>query len=135
MSEETVGVVRGIYEAFGRGDVEAVLGTFHADIEWYEAEGMPNGGLFRGPEAVATNVFAPIVEDVEGFAVEPGELIDGGDEVVALGHYTGRGRRTGTEMRVPFAHAWTIRDGKAARFRQYVDTVTFNQVVGQPAAV
>ena len=31
---------------------------------------------------------------------------------------------------LPFAHAWTVRDGKVARFREYSDTVTFNSVIG-----
>ena len=131
MSEETVEVVRGIYDAFGRGDVEAVLAAFDGDIEWNEAEGMPYGGVHRGPEAVAANVFGPITQDVEGFTVNPEEYFESGEEVVSLGRYTGRGARTGTELTIPYAHAWTIRAGKAARFRQYVDTAKFNEAVGQ----
>ena len=68
MSAQNVEFVKGIYGAFGRGDVPAVLGAFAEDIEWFEAEGMPYGGLYRGPDAVAQNVFGPITEDVEGFA-------------------------------------------------------------------
>ncbi len=55
--------------------VPAVLGAFAEDIEWFEAEGMPYGGLYHGREAVAQNVFGPITEDVEGFTITPEELI------------------------------------------------------------
>ena len=60
MSDQSVEFVTGIYEAFGRGDVPAVLGAFTDDIEWHEAEGMPYGGMHRGGEAVAQRVFGPI---------------------------------------------------------------------------
>ena len=81
MSEQNVEFVKSIYGAFAEGDVPTVLGSFADDIEWFEAEGMPYGGLHRGPEAVAQNVFGPITEYVEGFAVTPEELIGSGATV------------------------------------------------------
>ncbi len=133
MSEQSVEFVEGIYGAFARGDVPGVLGSFADDIEWYEAEGMPYGGLHRGGEAVAQNVFGPIAEDVEGFAVTPEELIGSGGTVAAVVRYTGTGKATGKALDVQVVHVWDIRDGKAARFRQFIDTVKFAEVV--PAAV
>ena len=75
MSEQGVEFVEGIYGAFARGDVPAVLGAFAEDIEWYEAEGMPYGGLHHGPEAIAQKVFGPITEDIDGFALVIEEFI------------------------------------------------------------
>ena len=43
VSEQSIEFVKGVYGAFTRGDVPAVLGAFADDIEWYEAEGMPYG--------------------------------------------------------------------------------------------
>jgi uncharacterized protein len=34
-----VEIVRGMYEGFARGDVDAVLGALDPNIEWTEAEG------------------------------------------------------------------------------------------------
>jgi ketosteroid isomerase-like protein len=133
MSEQNVELVNGIYGAFARGDVPAVLGAFTDDIEWFEAEGMPYGGLHRGGEAVAQNVFGPISEDVEGFAVTPEELIGSGTTVAAVVRYTGTGKATRKALDVPAVHVWEIRDGKLARFRQFIDTVKFAEVV--PAGV
>jgi len=133
MSEQNVELVKGIYGAFARGDVPAVLGAFAEDIEWFEAEGMPYGGLHRGGEAVAQNVFGPIAEDVEGFAVTPEEVIGSGATVAAVVRYTGTGKATGKALDVPAVHVWDIRDGKLARFRQFIDTVKFAEVV--PAGV
>ena len=60
MGEQSVEVVKGIYEAFGRGDVPAVLAATADDIEWYQAEGMPYGGLHHGRDAAARNVLGPL---------------------------------------------------------------------------
>ena len=133
MSEQSVEVVNRAYAAFAEGDVPAVLGVFADDIEWHEAEGMPYGGVYRGGEAVAQNVFGPISEDVEGFGITPEELIGSGATVAAIVRYTGTGKATGKALDVPVVHVWDIRDGKLARFRQFIDTVKFAEVV--PAGV
>jgi ketosteroid isomerase-like protein len=135
MSEQSIEFVRGVYGAFARGDVPAVLGAFADDIEWYEAEGMPYGGLHRGGGAVAQKVFGPITNDVDGFALVTEELIGSGTTVVAVVRYTGTGKATGKALDLPAVHIWDIRDGKLARFRQFIDTVKFAEVVSVPAAV
>jgi ketosteroid isomerase-like protein len=135
MSDQSVDVVKGIYGAFAQGDVPGVLGAFTEDIEWYEAEGMPYGGLHRGRDAVAQQVFGPITEDVEGFAVTPEELIGSGATVAAVVRYTGTGKATGKALDVPVVHVWDVRDGQAARFRQFIDTVKYAEVVPADVSV
>ena len=132
MGEQSVDVVRGVYEAFGRGDVPAVLGAMADDIEWHEAEGMPYGGVYHGGEAVAQNVFGPITQDVVDFAVTAEEFIASGDAVAAVVRYTGTGKATGKQLNLPVVHVWDVRDGKIAQFRQFIDTAKFLEVV--PAA-
>jgi len=133
VSEQNVEFVKGVYGAFDRGDVPAVLGAFAEDIEWVEADGMPYGGVYRGPEAVAQNVFGPITEDVDGFALVREEFIASDGTVAAVVRYTGTGKATGKTLDVPAVHVWEIRDGKLARFRQYIDTVKYAEAV--PASV
>ncbi len=132
MGEQSVDVVRGVYQAFGRGDVPAVLGAMADDIEWHEAEGMPYGGVYHGGEAVAQNVFGPITQDVVDFAVTAEEFIASGDAVAAVVRYTGTGKATGKQLNLPVVHVWDVRNGKLAQFRQFIDTAKFLEVV--PAA-
>ena len=132
MSEENIAFVRGVYDAFGRGDVDAVLGAFAEDIDWQEAEGMPYEAQ-RGPQAVAENIFGPVTTDIEGFSAAPEEFYAGGDEVVAIGRYTGTAAESGKPLDIPFVHAWTVRDGKIHRFRQYTDTAVFNATIAVEA--
>ncbi len=129
MAGQSVEVVRGVYEAFGRGDVPAVLGAMADGIEWCEAEGMPYGGVYRGGEAVAQNVFGPITEDIQDFAVTPEEFIASGDTVVAVTRYTGTGKATGKALDLSVVHVWDVRDSRIERFRQFADTAKFLEVV------
>ncbi|HVC84196.1 MAG TPA: nuclear transport factor 2 family protein [Solirubrobacteraceae bacterium] len=135
MGEQSVEVVKGVYASFARGDVPAVLGAFADDIEWHEAEGMPYGGVYRGGDAVVQNVFAPIATDVEGFAVTPEEFIASGDAVAAVVRYTGTGKVTGKPLDLPVVHVLDVRDGKVTRFRQFIDTVKFAEVVPADVSV
>jgi ketosteroid isomerase-like protein len=115
-------LVRSVYEAFATGDVPSVLAALDPQIEWIEAEGFPTAGTYRGPEAVVSGVLGPLTTEWQGFSVVPNEFIDGGDTIVALGRYAGSFKGTGKAMSCDFAHVWTLRDGKAVRFRQYVDS-------------
>ena len=134
MSEENLALIRSTYEAFGRGDVPAVLGALDENIEWYSAEGLANGGLHRGPQAVAEEVFGALGQDFETFTVTPEEFYADGDEVVAIVRYRGTGAANGKSLDTPAVHAFTVRDGKVTRFRQFVDTVVYNEATGVGAA-
>ena len=120
--------VRAIYEAFGAGD-GARLAEILSDTHWVEAEGMPYGGTYRGFDEVAANVFGPIGRDVEGFTAIPDEIIAAGhDRVLAIGRYRGTG--AAGPLDTPFAHLWTVRDGRVTHFVQHVDTHLFRRAVG-----
>ena len=121
--------VQAVYDAFAKGDIPTVLGFLSADIDWTEAEGFPYAGTYHGPKAVLEGVFMRLGSEWEGYAAVPDELIDGGDTVVALGKYSGTYKRTGKSFQANFAHVWKIRDGKAFRFVQYVDTLLIHRAL------
>jgi ketosteroid isomerase-like protein len=127
MSQDNVAVVRRIYEAFAKGDVPTVLSLFDPKIEWWEAENFiyADGNPYIGPEAVLTGVFMKLGEEWEGFGVSPEGLLDAGDTVVSHGYYIGTYKRNGEKVRAQFAHFFSLRDGKVARFQQYADTAQF----------
>jgi ketosteroid isomerase-like protein len=129
MSEENVRVAKQTYEAFGRGDVPAVLENFHADVEWHVAEGLPWGGVHTGRDAVAEDVFGSLLAAFDGFTVNTERFIDSDDFVVALGRYSGRGRETGKPLDAAFAHVWELEDGKLKRFHHHTDTVKFQEAM------
>ena len=132
MSNENVAVVQAIYDAFGTGDMPAVLGAMSPDIVWTEADNFPyaDGNPYIGPDAILNGVFMRCATEWDGFGVAIDEIIDAGDTVVALGHYTGTYLATGKPQRTQLAHVWRIKDGKAAAFQQYADTLHVAKVTG-----
>ena len=132
MSHENVALVKGIYEAFGAGDVPAVLGAMSGDIVWNEAENFPlaDRNPYVGPQAILEGVFARLGSDWEGFAVDPQDYLDAGDSVVVLGRYRGTCRATGKPVDAQLVHVWRIEDGKAKAFQQLTDTLQFARATG-----
>lgn len=124
-----VDVVKGIYEAFAKGDVPAVLGALDPKIEWGEAEGFifDVGKKFIGPDEVLQGVFMRIVNETTDFTVHPEGYVDGGDKVVSLGRYTGSINATGKKFDAQYAHYWEFKDGKVVRMQQYTDTGQFQK--------
>ena len=115
------------YQYFAEGNVEAVLGLFHPDIEWNECEGFPfitGDGLFHGPDAVLHGVFAQIPANYDNFDIDIKELFGVDDKVVMVGHYRGVWKATGKEFKANATHVWTVKEGKMSHFFQAVDTAT-----------
>ena len=127
---EAVEATRRSYEAFARGDMDAVVADMHPEIEWHQAEGLPHGGLYRGLEEVRREIFEPLdAEWWAEFAAEPHEILDAGDEVVVLGRSRGSAMATGKPLDVPFVHVWSFREGRAWRFRQFLDTAGWREAL------
>ena len=122
MDQDNVGVVRGMYEAFARGDLPAVLAGLDPEVRWIEAAGFPGiGGVHIGPAAVA-QVLTVLAAEWDGFKIVPQEYLGNGDRVVVLGESSGRHKSTGKEFRSPFAHALVVRDGRIAEWQAFIDT-------------
>jgi ketosteroid isomerase-like protein len=114
-------IVRSFYDKLSTGDAPGALGLMAPDIEWttmwhYHVEG-------RGPDRVAEGLFKPLMAEWSSFSLVPTEFITEGDTVVSLGNFTGVHAETGKRSDARYAHVWTVRYGRIARFRQYIDTL------------
>ena len=118
-----VDVVKSIYDAFAKGDIESVFALIDPNVEWIESDDVPYGGRFVGHEAIQRGVFAKIGKEWDNFVARVDEFIDAGDTVVALGVDSGTYKSTGKCMQAPTASIWTFRNGKLKKFRQYIDTL------------
>src|SRR5262245_15868398 len=108
MTMSNVEFVKGVYAAFGAGDVPKVLGALHPQVRWTEAAGYKLGGVYRGPQAVLDNVFARIPVEFESFSLDIERLLDAGDVVVVQGHCVAKGKATGQSVRAAVAHILEI---------------------------
>ena len=122
-------IVKGVYEAFGKGDVAGVLGAMDEKIDWQEPDSLPFEDQI-GPQAVAENIFGPVLAQIENFSVAPDEIFEAGDVIVAVGRYQGAGVKTGVKLDSAFTHVWRLADGKVTGFRTYTDTKEWLDVLG-----
>lgn len=115
-----VDTARRAYEAFGRGDLEALSGDFADDAVWYTSEELPLGGETKGRDAIMAN-FAQIPNYWSSFSVEPSEFIDGGDTVVVCG--TQRAANDKGSFESPFVHVMKYNgEGKLVRGEFHADS-------------
>jgi ketosteroid isomerase-like protein len=116
MSDRTnSAVVQQGYEAFGRGDIPAVLDLLTEDVEW-TMQGpsvLPFAGTFRGREGIA-EFFSLLGETLEFEQFEPRKFVAQGDTVVVLGYERDVVKPTGRGFEQEWAHVYTLRDGKIA---------------------
>lgn len=116
-------IIRGGYAAFASGDIPQVLALFDDNIEWIEAAGFIYAGTYTGADDIVQNVFMPLGSEWDSYRVEPDTLICEGDQVAALGWYSGTYKATGIAFRARFVHWWTLTNGRVSRFEQIVDSV------------
>ncbi len=125
-----VTVVRRFYDALGRGDAPAVLSLLDDKVEWTEAERFPYfSGTWHGRQAVLDNLLKPLASDWDNFSAQANEFITEGDRVVSLGSYFGTFKKTGRSFTAAFAHVWTVRGDKLAKFDMHTDTAKVLEAV------
>lgn len=134
---DNVALVQGAYEAFARGDIQAVLELFDENIEWYEAEHITYwpGGPFVGPQAVVEGVFARIPQDFDGFTIGIQRIVGCGHTVLVEARDRATVKPTDRPLDAQVAHIWDFRDGKVVRWQQYSDTWQFAEATGVAPAI
>jgi ketosteroid isomerase-like protein len=128
VEEQDIEVVKRVYDGFARRDLPGTLAALADSIEWHEADGLPWGGPQHGPAAVAENVFAPALEHVPDLAVTPEQIVASDGTIAVVQRYTGTAT-SGRKLDLVGVGVWNVSGGKIARYRQFVDTVKFREVV------
>ena len=112
-----------VFEAFGRGDIDAILEHLAADvvIEFYGPPAIPYAGTYRGRDD-ARRFFETVLASIDVNVFEPQEMIASGDKVVVTGHLNLTAKATGREIDSDFVHVITLAGGRWLRFRDFMNT-------------
>lgn len=119
--------VMAIYEAFGRGDVPAILEKLSDDIrweEWKDNHAQRAGVPWFQPRSDKSGVgeFFSIVGQFQIHDFQVVSLLEGNNQVAAEIFFDAT-LPSGARLADEEIHLWTFDDaGKVARFRHYVDT-------------
>jgi uncharacterized protein len=121
--------VQGIYEAFGKGDVPAILDVLEDDVQWesWEDNSASNAGVptmipRKGRDEVVQ--FFEVAGQMEITDLQILNMMEGGNQVavefVLEANLPAWG---GGHYRDEEIHLWTFNDdGKVVRLRHYIDT-------------
>jgi ketosteroid isomerase-like protein len=110
MSQENVERVRAGFAAYNRGDLDALMNMYDPAVEFVTLL----AGNHHGKEAVRL-LFEENRRTLPGYRLEPKELIDAGDQVIAVVHLGGAGRVSQIALDDQIAFLFTIKDGRAIR--------------------
>jgi ketosteroid isomerase-like protein len=115
----SIEAVRKAYEAFKRGDAEALIAVADPEIEFGTSAAAP-GGTYRGHAGIRR-----YMKEVEGafgdrWDAEIERVAEVGDRVILIARIFGEGR-AGEPLELHIAHIWELRDGKFLQGTVYLD--------------
>jgi ketosteroid isomerase-like protein len=120
--QASVELFRRFYESFNLGDLDAVLELCTEDVEVYkdpEVVEMVAALTPRGSELVA-QYLRGWLDSWDAYHARPEQFLQSGDEVAVLVQLRARGRGSQFEIEAEMADVFTVRTGKIARLRLYV---------------
>jgi|SRR5688572_5516440 len=118
---EDVERLRGAYDAFNQGGVEAIFERLSPGFQVRDRESSPDRGETRYGREGIKQLFDSYMEAFDALRLEPEEFIDAGDHVVVSLNQRIRGKGSGAEVTGHIAHVWTMQGGQVHRLRIFGD--------------
>jgi uncharacterized protein len=124
--QENVDLIRRLYEAFGKGDINTIIDHLASQFVWrFDApSSVPFAGDFKTPDEVRRGFFGSLAETQKDQGVKPEEFIARDDNVVVIGRYSAVVTATNKRIDVPLVHVFTIQNGKVTRYLNFTDSAT-----------
>jgi uncharacterized protein len=124
VTDTKIATVQSVYEAFGRGDIDAILEYLTDDIDWASCPDStiaPWHGVRHGKEEVPT-FFTALAENLDVTGFEPLAFTSNETDVMVVTRWAATARATGTSAEMDIHHWWRFRDGKICFYRGTEDT-------------
>src|SRR3954447_2832545 len=119
MSQENVEIVRGMYDAFGRGDGDAALAYFDPGVV-VDASHRVDGRVGHGHQELVA-ILGEWMGTWKEWREEGEAMGDAGDRVLVISTQRGRGKGSGAEWTNRFGMLYEIQGGKISRWTIYDD--------------
>jgi uncharacterized protein len=131
-ADVNIKIIEGVYDAFARGDVAAILEVVTDDVDWATettSTAAPWYGPRRGKTAVGEffEAFGSTME-VEEFV--PLSYAGTETDVLTVVRFRAKHRSNGRAVAMDLHHWFTFRDGKIAYYRGTEDTAQTAAVFG-----
>jgi ketosteroid isomerase-like protein len=135
VSQENVEIVRSIYSKTERGDYRFIddeselCALFAPNFEWHTREDLPDAGVRKGYDGLA-RLNKEWAEAFDDLRLDLDELIDAGDQVVAVARICGCLRGSGHQVEVEESQVWRMTDSRAVEVRAYLTRSEALKAVG-----
>jgi ketosteroid isomerase-like protein len=117
-----VEVVRGAFDAFTRGDVEAVLRRCDENIVITQPRELPDVNPQQRGHSGVLEAFAIWPEQWDDYRIEISRIVaDPGDYVVVATRQRGRGKQSRVEVAIDMTFVFTVRDKRIVEWQLFMD--------------
>ena len=114
-------IVRRVYEAANRRDMDDILAGSHGDVEVRPVLGANVGAnIYRGHAGIR-QWMEDLWGDWDSFETNVGQVVEHGDRLLYPVGLSGRGRVSGAPFEAEIFHVATMRDGLIARIEGFTD--------------
>lgn len=116
--------IRKVYEAFGAGDMETILGSMSDDVIWMHPGNpgqIPFAGKFQGKAGVK-QFFETAFEQINVLEQKIFSIEASGDKVFVVGYEHMRAKNTGKEYQSNWIHMYSLNNGEVMTFEEFIDT-------------
>jgi ketosteroid isomerase-like protein len=127
MEDRRIASIRQGMDAFNRGDVDALLGFCHEDIEIDDPE--RTGRTWRGHDEYREFI-GEWLELFDDYAIEVEEIEANGDSYYVRFIQRGRGRGSGLEFELPLHYVLTFRGERIARMQLFTPAADARRAAG-----
>ena len=129
MAQDNVDVVQGAWDAFGRGDIDAVLEAIAPSAETRLPESLPWGGTYAGPDGFR-DFLTKLGDSWDQFSATPHKVLGADDNhVVVLAKTKGR-TKAGATIEGKTIWIYQLRDGRIADAESFGDTAQLLEALG-----
>ena len=125
MSEQqNIDIVRSLYAAFGRGDVEGILAALDPQVSWRTPghPDLPTAGLRQGVPAVR-EFFGLLLNTFDIAEFQAQDFLAAGDKVVVLGSSREGPKGSGRLVDFRWVHVFTFQNGRIVAFEEPADVI------------
>jgi uncharacterized protein len=129
MAQDNVDVVQGAWDAFGRGDIDAVLEAISPSAETRLPETLPWGGTYAGPDGFR-DFLAKLDQSFDQFSATPQKVLGADDNHVVVVAKTKGRTKTGGTLEGTAIWIYQLRDGKIADAESFGDTARVLEALG-----
>ena len=130
-ADANIKTIAEVYQAFGRGDVAAILDAVTDDVDWAAEAASPAApwyGVRRGRDAV-TAFFSDFGSTMEVEEFTPVSFAANDTDVLTVVRFRARSRSSGRVAEMDLHHYFKFRDGKICYYRGTEDTAQTASVV------